>query len=123
MTGMTPDPSEEDLALIRRFWPVLPTELITREYIDTAHERAAHAADPAARKRQARQGRDTVWVKGQPPGPLTLDDIKESARMQGPRPLGPRLENGQVLAILAVLIGIGVCCGAGIVGALWAVTG
>lgn len=120
---MTPDLSGEDLALIRRYWPALPDELISPERARMARERAARATDTLARSERVLQGRNTIWVKGQPPGPLTLRDIEESARMQRPRPLGPRLEKGQVLAILGILVGAGCGCGAGIVSALWAVLG
>lgn len=57
------------------------------------------------------------------PGPLTLDQIKESARMQKPRPLGTRSDAGPALAILACLMGIGCCCGGAAVSVLWTVFG
>lgn len=64
-------------------------------------------------------------VKDPDHGPLTLADIQKGVRMHKTRP--PRNDDRDDLTAIALviiaLILIGCCCGAGIVGALWAVTG
>lgn len=124
---MTPDVSGEDLALIRRYWPVLPDELISPERARMARERAAEAADALVRSERALQGRNTIWVKGQTPGPLTLRDIEESTRMQTPQtPRRAKATRNDIIITLILLFGlpaIGFCCGLGVAAMLLAVTG
>ena len=124
---MTPDLSGEDLALIRRYWPALPDELIDHERARMARERAAEAADALVRSERALQGRNTIWVKGQNPGPLTLRDIEESTRMQAPQtPRRGRASRKDIITTLifmgAVAV-IGFCCGLSVAAMLLAVTG
>lgn len=121
---MTPDLSGEDLALIRRYWPALPDELINPERARMARERATEADDALIRSERALQGRNAIWVKGQAPGPLTLRDIEESTRMGTPQP--PESRQGDdilVTLFIGALVIIACCCGATVVGALWAVIG
>lgn len=119
---MIPDPSEEDLTLIRRYWPALPDELISPERARMARERNAEASEAVNRSESARQEHEPAWVKGTP-GPITLDDIMESSRMQKPRPISDKNGNAFAIALLALLAAVACCCGGTAVGALWAVTG
>jgi hypothetical protein len=122
---MTPELSDADIALIRRYWPSLPGELVTPQRAAMARERAQEAADTAVRVERARWGRNIVWVKGARPGPLTLAEIQESVQMNNPRPPRPdrdrNFTNG--LMFLAGALVLAWCCGAGCVGTLWKVFG